>query len=801
MSLSCALWATSLQQWARRYLRRTQPARCSPEKRARMRAFFAEGVDKMHIPWAVEGLPMLLHLSLFLFFGGLAIFLFEVDREVFSYVVWWIGLFSLVYGMITVLPLIRQDSPYSSPLSTPAWFLHHATMTYVAVQILGRIIVFCCFYSYICCGRTFPIVMWEVTHNIGRSWDYYRCRMSWSVEKAAEETVSERLPKIDVRILDWTITTLGDDDSLKNFFETIPGFFNSRLVKHLEGDFPEELLKKYSDALDGFLGRLWSSNSVNDSEKLRRLDIAMNAMNPIRHSGVSFILWRNVFKHWDEMPQTPEMRQALTRWCSSRNQFVAQCAQATTARILQVGSMWERDDSWITLAARVSGLPERDLQDNIALGSDSVLLAVLIHVARQSLRFDYFDYEVLETLSELEVRKTLPRLQHDFCTLWNEIVQEARKQGPDTTPVSILKRVRHLYIALHQSTDAALTAFSASIGRLDPIFYWPSSYPFCKIASHHQDSIPHLFVPLPDALSPSPTDDRNTASRQAEQVNNVIELPSSSNPTTTSEIGATSHTPDMIPPTNPVHSSPRPTGASPTAVLAAAPQDITSTATLSHPLEGSEQQHSDIATPSAEPGTSQILSTASTHTPILSPIPTSLPNTLSEPYDAGAASVSNSSHFASPSIRSSIPASRPTGSTTLPRLRARGLVNTGNICFANAVLQLLVNSPPFWNLFRELRDLKGRRGAGVSDTGGGVTPLVDATVRFFKEFIIEEELPSTQQQPQPATGGTSRANEEKKGDNVVGSFEPTYMYDAMKEKRQLKPLLVRSRAHVAASCY
>ena len=41
MSLSCALWATSLQQWARRYLDRSHPPRCSPEKRARMRAFFA----------------------------------------------------------------------------------------------------------------------------------------------------------------------------------------------------------------------------------------------------------------------------------------------------------------------------------------------------------------------------------------------------------------------------------------------------------------------------------------------------------------------------------------------------------------------------------------------------------------------------------------------------------------------------------------------------------------------------------------------------------------------------------------
>jgi ubiquitin carboxyl-terminal hydrolase 10 len=270
---------------------------------------------------------------------------------------------------------------------------------------------------------------------------------------------------------------------------------------------------------------------------------------------------------------------------------------------------------------------------------------------------------------------------------------------------------------------------------------------------------------------------------------------------TTSKIGATPHGPVMTPPANPVHSSSCPTDAFPTAVVAAAPQDITSTATLSHPLEGSEQQDSDIVAPSAEPGASQILSTASTHahahapTPTLAPIPTSLPKS----YDASAAPVSDSSYFAPSSIGSSTPASCSTGKATLPRLRARGLVNTGNVCFANAVLHLLVNLPPFRNLFRELGDLIEQRGARVRETGSSATPLVDATVRFIKEFIVQEESPSTQQQSQPAAGGTSRPEEEREDDNVLDSFEPTYMYDAIKEKRQLKPLLVRSRSHIAAS--
>ena len=335
MSLSCAFWATSVHQYAHQYLRRSQPARCNPENRARIRAFFAVGVDNVNS--AVEGLRTLLHLSLFLFLGGPAIFLFDLDREVFGYVCWWIGIFCLVYGMITLLPLIRQDFPYNSPLSKPAWFLR-VTTTYVTVKILSFIIArlhFCfrfCFHS--------PDVNYSLllmSDRIGNLEKYYRRRMLGGVEKPVEEAVLRRLSKIDIFILDWTITSLGDDDSLKNFFEAVPGFFNSNLVKHLEENFPKELVKKYGNALNGFLDRTWSSNSVNDWEKLHRVDIATNAMG--RHFSFSFI----------KMGEVPRV---------------------TMTRILS--SVQERDDIWIRLAARVSDLSEQELSENIGLGDDSM---------------------------------------------------------------------------------------------------------------------------------------------------------------------------------------------------------------------------------------------------------------------------------------------------------------------------------------------------------------------------------------------------------------------------------------------
>jgi hypothetical protein len=68
-------------------------------------------------------------------------------------------------------------------------------------------------------------------------------------------------------------------------------------------------------------------------------------------------------------------------------------------------------------------------------------------------------------------------------------------------------------------------------------------------------------------------------------------------------------------------------------------------------------------------------------------------------------------------LTSTIP-SHLTGNATLPHLRARGPTDTGSMYFVNVMLQLLVHSPPSRNLFRELGDLKGLRGAGAARSRG-----------------------------------------------------------------------------------
>ncbi|KAF8268494.1 hypothetical protein EI94DRAFT_1577632, partial [Lactarius quietus] len=73
LSLMCALLATFLQQWARRYLhtvRRDQ----APHVRAHIREYFARGASRFHIFGLVEALPFLLLTSMHLFFAGLVVF-------------------------------------------------------------------------------------------------------------------------------------------------------------------------------------------------------------------------------------------------------------------------------------------------------------------------------------------------------------------------------------------------------------------------------------------------------------------------------------------------------------------------------------------------------------------------------------------------------------------------------------------------------------------------------------------------------------------------------------------------------
>ncbi|KAF8483321.1 hypothetical protein DFH94DRAFT_625885, partial [Russula ochroleuca] len=115
-STACALWATLVQQWVRKYMQLADRP-YSPQQRALLRKAFAHGFNKFALAAAVEVLPALLHTSFLLFYVGLIDFLIQINHTVAYIMVTWVAIGLLIYFIVTIAPLLYPSSPYQTPLS------------------------------------------------------------------------------------------------------------------------------------------------------------------------------------------------------------------------------------------------------------------------------------------------------------------------------------------------------------------------------------------------------------------------------------------------------------------------------------------------------------------------------------------------------------------------------------------------------------------------------------------------------------------------------------------------------------
>ncbi|KAJ7881369.1 hypothetical protein B0H14DRAFT_2340406, partial [Mycena olivaceomarginata] len=114
LSLTCALLATLVEQWAREFLHKTE-MRPSPVRRARIFSFLYFGLKRFRMHTIVDVIPFLLHTSLLLFFAGLVAFLLPVNHIVMYLMGIALCIFLLLYAVLTLLPVIHLDCPYRTP--------------------------------------------------------------------------------------------------------------------------------------------------------------------------------------------------------------------------------------------------------------------------------------------------------------------------------------------------------------------------------------------------------------------------------------------------------------------------------------------------------------------------------------------------------------------------------------------------------------------------------------------------------------------------------------------------------------
>ncbi|KAJ7446105.1 hypothetical protein FB451DRAFT_1412464 [Mycena latifolia] len=191
LSLSCALVATLLEQWARNFLHRADM--CSaPVIRARMFSFLYYGLKRFNMHMVVEIVPLLLHAALLFFFGGLVAFLAPVNRPIMFLSAALLGIGITCYFSIAVLPLRYLDCPYHTPLSGVLWrFFAWAREHLSSVRLMDG---------------TPPSGFQTMVEAISRR----------AVESSDERTIRDR------RALVWTLKSLGDENELEPLVESIP---------------------------------------------------------------------------------------------------------------------------------------------------------------------------------------------------------------------------------------------------------------------------------------------------------------------------------------------------------------------------------------------------------------------------------------------------------------------------------------------------------------------------------------------------------------------------------------------------
>ncbi|KAI0291100.1 hypothetical protein BC826DRAFT_1023702 [Russula brevipes] len=252
ISLTCALLAISMHQWARRHTKVT-PLRYSLHKQARLRAFLTAGIERRKFDLILRALPVLIHLSLLIFFAGFLVFVFgftiQFGHSIFIISCCWIGFFNAAYLFITIRPIFQPDSPYYTPLSVPVAAAFHVLWA----------------------TTRFSRVSKATREHMQRSKDRYRDFSSWGMMWFAEEKAEEETSEIDGDVLKRTFDALKTDKDLEQFFDSVIGFCSSEVVEDPQQSLDILGRGRLAEAVDEFWNNTSLSALISESVKERRL--------------------------------------------------------------------------------------------------------------------------------------------------------------------------------------------------------------------------------------------------------------------------------------------------------------------------------------------------------------------------------------------------------------------------------------------------------------------------------------------------------------------------------------------------
>ena len=303
-SVACALWATLLQQWARRFLQVADrqdwndpddPAsKYTLSQHALILKQFKEGVKHFRLPAAVEVLPALLHCSVALFNVGLIDLLFYVNYTV-AYT--WLA-FSvigfLIYTILTIMPLRYHNSPYYTPVSWVCWFTIEAT-SFLWLRLSRQ--------------------------DTKKARANIRMGMQNALElkiinEHTKDPNGDSQAEEEIEVLESMMESLIEDQEYEDFLDGVSGLFQDSNPGRLE-KLRKGLQKSVTKATDHLLATCTATSLLPEALRSQRLTACLGAVwcfhdTIDRHLGA-------IWKQWDKVTDDHWGPLSLETWAEASN--------------------------------------------------------------------------------------------------------------------------------------------------------------------------------------------------------------------------------------------------------------------------------------------------------------------------------------------------------------------------------------------------------------------------------------------------------------------------------------------------
>ena len=228
-SIVSAFYVMLVQQWIRRY---TQVTEDLSNDDGRVRPSLFLGTQKYQMSHAIGFIPLPLHISVFLFFSGLIIFLFTISHTIAIVVAVGVGVFGLAYFVLTILPTLDDICPYFTPMTDVWWYLWHTLLSASAYCLrwpLRRLLFRSMRHSLglALSPRQRKLAKWleTVEKAVKKHMQRLKGGSRASIVRRAIDSTLDATTTVDLKALTWLLQrpSMADKKNVQNLVAKIPG--------------------------------------------------------------------------------------------------------------------------------------------------------------------------------------------------------------------------------------------------------------------------------------------------------------------------------------------------------------------------------------------------------------------------------------------------------------------------------------------------------------------------------------------------------------------------------------------------